>query len=139
MNITLALNQVNVCRKETVSTFRQHCEPRSSKSMIYLQQLRSSCPQGQSTLPSQRCACEMQRWFPQCTSPLRLHTRQLSSSDRSAQSTWPSHRQSCGIQRRTSHWNPVGQTADNSHLYYCRNNHEIREQWEYIDLSDKET
>lgn len=76
-----------------------------------LQQFLSSCPHRQSLFPSQICACEMHCWFPQCTSPLRLHTRQLSSSERSAQSTCPSQRQSCGMQRFTSHWKPFGHTG----------------------------
>lgn len=77
--------------------------------LSFLRQFRSSCAQGQSTVPSHMWSCVIHLSSPQCIIPVPQFL-QFSSSDWSLQSTWPSQRQSFGMQRVTSHWKPDGHT-----------------------------
>lgn len=109
--------------------------------MSYLQQYRSSWPQGQSITPSQMWFADIHLFSPQCKGDLETvffarmgfftilvvkaeedeegeeeaaHSPHPISSLWSSQSKWPSHRQSTGMHLVPSHWNPLVHTVYNT-------------------------
>lgn len=109
--------------------------------VAYLQQYRSSWPQGQSITPSQMWFADIHLFSPQCKGDLETvffarmgfftilvvkteedeeeeeeaaHSPHPISSLWSSQSKWPSHRQSTGMHLVPSHWNPLVHTVHNT-------------------------
>lgn len=112
-----------------------------TKMVAYLQQYRSSWPQGQSITPSQMWFADIHLFSPQCKGDLETvffarmgfftilvvkteedeeeeeeaaHSPHPISSLWSSQSKWPSHRQSTGMHLVPSHWNPLVHTMHNT-------------------------